>query len=677
MRTTLSRCVSLANRQCLARRTSVQYRAIFSSELRTPPAMADCQGPLEVPSVRPHRVVFEPASNASALMAEFQLRPEQLSELLLHTLMHQTDHDNHAAELAEFANRLVSFDLRAISMRTASTILTTIVKYDKRFRGSFSKVIPFIAEALKVNAHLPLVDARHLCQAVHSIAKLGFDGAAARPALPALAAGAIPHLMRFRCQDLSICAWSYAAADARAPALFDAIAREAVGRVKQFNAQGLSNIVWAFAKAQDPCTDLFDAIAAESVSRLYEFQPQNIASMAWAFAKLGHSAPALFDAIDNAVKARAEEFSAQGLANIVWAFARADIASGNLLHLIANLIVRSERLQNEFVPQTLSNVAWAYAKAGVYSPELFGFLSRATIAALPTCNSQNMAMTVWSFSVAGVSAPDLFTAVEKEALKRIREFNPQDLSNTAWGFATSCTPADDLFEAIAHAMGNFKSSAHISDQILINTLFALAIAGHPELGISSGVARMLPEKFSQGFDPVLASHVHMWRMSLSDDDVANFEATVHGAADVLARCKALFSERGSSPDSALFSDIAKAIWKTRFASLFVRRVRCKVTSYLVDFAYEGQASGLKIALLINGKSSFMRNGNQYNAMTLLKQRILSAHGWHIANIDYQDWDAVGVNEPDRIAFINKALGSVISKSLDSSASATRSSSSSV
>lgn len=97
----------------------------------------------------------------------------------------------------------------------------------------------------------------------------------------------------------------------------------AMTALPECSAQGISNISWALSKVGGELLYFseMDRIAEVALTKVGEFNSQNIANIAGAFASMKHSAPDLFSALSKRASDIIHTFQEQELAQLMWAFA--------------------------------------------------------------------------------------------------------------------------------------------------------------------------------------------------------------------------------------------------------------------------------------------------------------------------------------------------------------------
>lgn len=242
----------------------------------------------------------------SVLMRPAAVGPHQLALLLVHSLSRQTARPGHIADLNEWVWRLHAVDIRDISFRTASTILSGLAKYDQRYLSTFECVLPMLTEAVRNTASRQDTKCRNLAAAAHALALLNCDPD--RSALKALSSACQLRIDEFETKHLSIIAWAFTKLEFRDEPLFQAIARASIPQVDLFSCQSISNVVWAYAKLHIVCPDLLQAICASVLPRVTELSSQDLANLAWGFARLNARSDRLFHAISVAAVSRIDSF---------------------------------------------------------------------------------------------------------------------------------------------------------------------------------------------------------------------------------------------------------------------------------------------------------------------------------------------------------------------------------
>jgi len=85
---------------------------------------------------------------------------------------------------------------------------------------------------------------------------------------------------------------------------------------------------------------------------------------------------------------------------------------------------------------------------------------------------------------------------------------------------------------------------------------------------------------------------------------------------------------------------------------------CEDSGHSIDIAIESGAH--RIALEVDGPYHYLQNGQQ-DGSTQLRNRMLRAHGWRVAVVDYRRWNAL-LSQPERSAYLKGLVAAAESDS---------------
>jgi hypothetical protein len=91
--------------------------------------------------------------------------------------------------------------------------------------------------------------------------------------------------------------------------------------------------------------------------------------------------------------------------------------------------------------------------------------------------------------------------------------------------------------------------------------------------------------------------------------------------------------------SRLHADVSACLMRMGVAHANERW--CERAERSVDIAIEG--AGMRVALEVDGPTHFLQDGRQ-DGPTRLRNRMLAAHGWRVAVVDYRAWDQLTMQE---------------------------------
>ena len=79
---------------------------------------------------------------------------------------------------------------------------------------------------------------------------------------------------------------------------------------------------------------------------------------------------------------------------------------------------------------------------------------------------------------------------------------------------------------------------------------------------------------------------------------------------------------------------------------------CERAERSIDIAIDGAAPA--IALEVDGPTHFLQDGRR-DGSTLLRNRMLAAHGWRVASVDYRIWQQQLQTEAQREEYLRRLL----------------------
>ena len=175
-------------------------------------------------------------------------------------------------------------------------------------------------------------------------------------------------------------------------------------------------------------------------------------------------------------------------------------------------------------------------------------------------------------------------------------------------------------------------------QALANTAFALATLGLWELPLWS----RLWERFCRSLSHDIASwSANYWiaaRQFYQVYQAATTERPVllpKPSPELLAaarKCWVDGLETDFERSSRLHADVSACLSSMGIAHANERW--CDKAERCIDIAIEG--AGAPVALEVDGPTHFLQNGRQ-NGSTLLRNRMLKAHGWCVVTVNYRVW----------------------------------------
>ena len=242
-----------------------------------------------------------------------------------------------------------------------------------------------------------------------------------------------------------------------------------------------------------------------------------------------------------------------------------------------------------------------------------GALEGAAVRVAPSMTPQNVANTIWGLATLGWQAGEgpMRGALEAAAVRVAPSMNAQNVANTIWAAATLGWQASSdlvavfqqLVDACAHERGLVQlSTAHLSQ--LLQAHLASQFLG---LGLITLPSSMLEEA------------VRTYREQARKVTVSSGQREV---GESLRRLGIPHELEYITADGLFSIDLA-----------------------VVD---------RRVALELDGPSHFTRNTLEPLGHTRLRDRLLSAMGWHVVSIPFFEWDRLHQME-QRDAYVERRL----------------------
>ena len=331
----------------------------------------------------------------------------------------------------------------------------------------------------------------------------------------------------------------------------------------------------------------------------------------------------------------------------------------------------------EFKAQELSNTLYACGQLGITPPD--GWLRcywEASAVKVAEFNEQELSNTLYACGQLGVRPPpDWLMRYWKASDSKLGAFLPQASSNTLHAFAQlGITPP--AFWLRHFWVASALKLCHFKPQELSNTLLACGLldvkppADWLQL-FSSACGRALPRKTQQGLSntALALAMLALWELPLwhglweklclsLSRDIAGWSAEDRlNAMQLFQAYQAAAVERPGllpSPSPELLAAARKS-WVdglamdlewgsklhagvsaclTRMGVAHANERWCDKAERSIDIAIEGAAP---VAVEVDGPYHFLQDGRQ-NGSTLLRNRMLKAHGWRVAVVDYRAWN---------------------------------------
>ena len=461
-----------------------------------------------------------------------------------------------------------------------------------------------------------------------------------------------------------------------------------------FAPQGLSNTLYACGQlGVVPPADWLQRYWDAGALKLGEFKPQELSNTLYACGQLGITTPAEWlEPYWHASASKLVDFVPQALSNTMYACGQLRITPPadwlqRYWHASASKLV-------DFVPQALSNTLYACGQLGItpYAEWLERYW-HASASKLGEFKPQDFSNTLYACGQLDITPPaEWLQRYWHAGASKLGEFKPQELSNTMYACGQlDVTPPAGWLQRYWHAsalnLGEFipldlsntlyacgqlgitppadwlerfsdsfeRSLPDADDQNLANTALSLATLGLWELplwrGLWERLCRTLPLNTSDWspVDQLQAQQLYQAYQAAAAERPGLLPTP---DPELLAAARKSWIKgvaTDMSKSSKLHDQVSACL--TRMGVAHANERWCEHVERNIDVAIEG--SGARVAVEVDGPSHFLQDGRQ-DGSTLLRNRMLAAHGWRVVVVDYRVWNALQT-EAQREEFLRRLL----------------------
>jgi hypothetical protein len=312
----------------------------------------------------------------------------------------------------------------------------------------------------------------------------------------------------------------------------------------------------------------------------------------------------------------------------------------------------------DFVPQNLSNTLYACGQLGLTPPDYW--LPRfwhASAATLGDFVPQALSNTLYACGQLGIAPPaDWLERFWHASAVKLSEFDPQGFSNTLYACGQlSITPPADWLECFSSACE--QTLPGMNQQGLANTAVALATLALWELPLWRGLWERLCSALSRDIAGWSAENRLQARQMYQAYQAAATERPgllPAPSPELLAAArKSWIDQARDGEDNTRAGKLQAAVSAClmRMGVAHANERWCDRAERSIDIAIEGGAT--PIALEVDGPSHFLQDGRP-DGSTLMRNRMLAAHGWRVVVVDHREWDAQKTQE-QREAYMRDLL----------------------
>jgi hypothetical protein len=458
----------------------------------------------------------------------------------------------------------------------------------------------------------------YFANALWSLATLGWPvGEGTKSTLESLA---VREESNMKSQDVSNAFWGLATLGwPIGEGTKSALERAAVRIAPTMTPQHVSNTLWAMATLGWPAAN-WSVIEANRLAPL--MNSQDVSNSLWALGKLGvYPKVGGWSALAKAVAQCASIMSAQEVSNVMWAMA-----------MFAQAQERHRENRKE-------KLGWA-------DGSLQFAMEGAVEQVAPMMTAQHISVILWALATLGWQAQEgsMRSVLEKTVVREAPRMLPQNVATIMWSVASLAWSADWLRFALKGAVERVATS--MIEQDVANVLWAMAAIGWRADANMAIVIQRLSASITLNCKQLHLSQ--LLQAHLASQYLGLGLVTLSPSILQLA----LKATREARQTNVTISNVQLDFRDTLNRLGIPHELEHTTADGL--FSIDIAIADRRIAIEVDGPSHFTTNTLEPMGHTLLRDRLLSAMGWHVVSIPFFDWNDLR-NDHDKDAYVDRRL----------------------
>ena len=399
----------------------------------------------------------------------------------------------------------------------------------------------------------------------------------------------------------------------------------------------------------------FTQLLASAARVIERMEPRNLSNSLYACGQLGVTPPAdWLQRFWHASALKLDDFNPQELSNTLYACGQLGVTPP--ADWLQRYWTASALKLGESTPQQLSNTLYACGQLGIVpSADWMEHYWQVSASKMDEFKPQDFSNTLYACSkLATVPPVDWLERYWKASASKLGEFKPQELNNTVLSCGLLNTrPPSDWLQRFSSACE--RALPGMDQQGLANTALALATLALWELSLW----RSLWERLCGSLPRDIAGWSAKDRLAAQQLYQVYQTAAVERPGllpspnpELLAAARKSWIDGTVDTASKLHADVSACL--TRMGVAHVNERWCDKAERSIDIAIEGATP---VAVEVDGPYHFLQDGRQ-DGSTLLRNRMLKAHGWRVVVVDYRDWRSQRT-EAQREAYLRSLLSSAL------------------